>query len=230
MNRNRIRICGRNTSTLPTPEITPFWTKLCSSPSGSASCASTPSHSKPAAIKSISGFAQANTAWNMTNSRHSRMSRPATGCSSTASTRPVTVSGRDGCADRGLDDAVGLALRGAQVRRGRRLPGAFDRAGPRRTRRHLVHAPQQFLGAAAPHRGRGDHRHAKLGRQLIEIDVDAAPARDVDHVEHEQHRPADPLQLDDEAERDAQVGGIRDAQQQIRRAPRWPSVRARRRG
>ena len=91
-----MRICGRKTSTLPTPEITPFWMKLCNRPAGNASCAILPSASKPAEMRSITGVAPVNTAWNRTNSSASRMSRPATGCSSTASTRPVSVSGRAG--------------------------------------------------------------------------------------------------------------------------------------
>jgi CBS domain/BON domain len=47
----------------------------------------TPSVSNPDDIRSISGLAQANTAWNMMNSRNSRIKRPATGWSRTASTR-----------------------------------------------------------------------------------------------------------------------------------------------
>ena len=62
--------------TLPTPEITPFWMKLCSRPSGSVSCASTPSAVEAGRISSISGFAQANTAWNITNRISSRISEP----------------------------------------------------------------------------------------------------------------------------------------------------------
>ena len=34
MNRNRIRICGRNTSTLPTPAMTPSVRKLDNAPGG----------------------------------------------------------------------------------------------------------------------------------------------------------------------------------------------------
>ena len=120
-------------------------------------------------------------------------------------------------ADRGLDDAIGLALRGAKVGRGRRLPGALGDFA-RAARRHLVDAAKQFLGAAAPHRGRGDHRHAELGRKLCQIDVDAAAARDVDHVEDEQHRPADALQFDHQTERHAKIGGVGDAEQKIGRA------------
>ena len=89
-------ICGRNTRTLPTPEITPFCTKLCNSPSGSTVRDHAPSASKPAVISSIAGWAQANTAWNITNNSSSSAIMPHTGCSSTASTRVVQVSGLAG--------------------------------------------------------------------------------------------------------------------------------------
>ncbi len=96
MNRNSTRICGRNTSTAPTPAISPSRTKLRSSPSGSMFPASAPSQSKPALIASIGGCAQENTAWNIRNSTASRIASPNTGCSSTASIRLVTVSGLAG--------------------------------------------------------------------------------------------------------------------------------------
>ena len=70
--------------------------KLCSRPAGSRSCTSAPSAVKPAEIRSISGCAQVNTAWNITNKTHSRINSPATGCSSTASSRVVSVSGLAG--------------------------------------------------------------------------------------------------------------------------------------
>ena len=84
-------------------------------------------------------------------------------------------------------------------------------------RDHCVDAPHQVLGAAAAHGDRRDHRRAKLFRQLDEIDVDAAPAGDVDHVEHEHQRAADLLELDHQAQGDAQIGGVGDAKQQIGR-------------
>ena len=50
---------------------------------------------RPTAVPSA-GCAQVNTAWNITNSTASRISRPATGCSTTASIRLVKVSGLAG--------------------------------------------------------------------------------------------------------------------------------------
>ncbi len=42
MNKNKIRICGRNTMTLPTPAMTPSTTRLSSMPSGSTLATSAP--------------------------------------------------------------------------------------------------------------------------------------------------------------------------------------------
>ena len=93
MNRNRIRIWGRKTSTLPTPEITPSEIRLRSRPGGRLVPTHTPRWSKPALIASMAGWAQVNTAWNIRKSTASRMAEPAMGCSSTSSNRPVRVSG-----------------------------------------------------------------------------------------------------------------------------------------
>jgi hypothetical protein len=43
------------------------------------------------------------------------------------------------------------------------------------------------------------------------------PGGDVDHVEDEQQRPPDLLELDREAQRQAQVGGVGDAQEEVGR-------------
>jgi len=128
-----------------------------------------------------------NTAWNITNR-----------------------IGRGRGLHRGGDDAVGLTLRRAQLGRGRRLP---LRGRARRLARggKLVEAAHQVVGAAAPHRRRGDRRHAELGREPVEVDVDAAPPRDVDHVEHEQQGAADALQFEHQPQRQPEVGGVGDA-------------------
>ena len=100
MKRNRIRICGRKTSTLPTPAISPSCTKLRTRPSapscGSSPPTAAPNAWKPPSIRSIGACAQANTAWNIRNSTVSRIASPATGCSSTASSRRVSASRRSG--------------------------------------------------------------------------------------------------------------------------------------
>src|ERR1700740_2036951 len=62
MNRKMMMICGRNTMTLPTPEITPFCRKLCSRPAGRASCTIWPRAANATDNSSINGCAQLNTA------------------------------------------------------------------------------------------------------------------------------------------------------------------------
>ncbi len=89
-------IWGRKTITLPTPAMIPSQIRLLSTPSGRAAPVSALSWSKPAVIRSMIGLAPKNTAWNIRNSTPIRIARPATGCRSTSSSRPVQVSGRLG--------------------------------------------------------------------------------------------------------------------------------------
>src|SRR6185437_1664049 len=180
--------------------------KLCSRPSGSTLWETSPSASKPAWSRSISGFAQVNTAWNMTNSSASRMARPATGCSTTLSIRAVSVSGRSGSptADAMMRSAVRWAARRSAV-----LAGAEARLS------ELVHAAHELAGAVALDRDRRHDRHAELAREAREIDLDAAPLREIEHVEHQHHRAPGALELEHEAERKPQVGGVGDAEQEV---------------
>ena len=90
MNRNRIRICGRNTRTLPAPAITPSTTRLRSRPSGMWLATSCPVPSISDLIWSIGHWAQLNTAWNIRNSTAVRIAMPQTGCSSTRSSASST--------------------------------------------------------------------------------------------------------------------------------------------
>ena len=96
MKKNKVRICGRKTNTLPTPEMTPSRTKLNSQPCGTTAPAHAASPSKPLLIKSIGACAQVKTAWNIRKRIASRMTRPRTGCSTTRSSRRVKPSGRPG--------------------------------------------------------------------------------------------------------------------------------------
>ena len=85
MNANRIRICGRNTITAPTPAITPSVSNERSTDSGSNRSTPRVSAAKPAVIASIGTCAQVKTDWNMTNSTVASRRRPKTGCSATRS-------------------------------------------------------------------------------------------------------------------------------------------------
>jgi hypothetical protein len=79
MKANRITICGRKTMTLPTPAIMPSTTRERRSSFWIPAPAISPTQPTPASMPSITGVAQAKTAWNITNRTPNRMSRPAMG-------------------------------------------------------------------------------------------------------------------------------------------------------
>ncbi len=87
MKKNRIRICGRNTSTLPTPAMMPSTSRLRSAPSGSDCCTHVPSAPTTPLMKSIGTAAQLKTAWNTKNRIAARIAGPAIGCITSASRR-----------------------------------------------------------------------------------------------------------------------------------------------
>ncbi len=68
--------------TPPTPAMMPSVSRLLSGPSGSAPPIQFPSAAVPASIRSITGVAQAYTAWKIRNITTARVSSPNTGCSS----------------------------------------------------------------------------------------------------------------------------------------------------
>ncbi|MGY3120475.1 hypothetical protein ACVWXQ_004412 [Bradyrhizobium sp. S3.14.4] len=112
------------------------------------------------------------------------------------------------------DDAVGLALGGAQLGDAERAPAVLPRLRGE-FRRDLVRQRQQVGRAALAHRDRGDHGHAELLGEPLHVDGDAAAARDVEHVEHEDHRPAGALQLQQQADGQAQIGRVGHAQHEV---------------
>jgi hypothetical protein len=57
MKKKRITIWGRNTTTIPTPEITPSTTRLLSAPSGSAAPTRLPAAANRDSTRSMSGRA-----------------------------------------------------------------------------------------------------------------------------------------------------------------------------
>ena len=176
MNRNRIRICGRNTSTLPTPAITPSAMKLCSRPGRHRADRSRRARRSPIEIKSIGGCAQVNTAWNITNSTAAGSARPPTGCSSTASIRAVESIGCSGRVTRRREDAVGLALRRAQLRGARRRASRFAAGAACAAGRDLDRSAQQ-IGDPAACAPRPSGRPARRARRDSRAQVDA-PCRD----------------------------------------------------
>ena len=85
MKVNRIRICGRKTTTLPKPAMTPSISKLRKGPSGICVASNSPSLAMPASIMSIGKLAQLNTAWNTRNKITAKDSIPKMGCSNNRS-------------------------------------------------------------------------------------------------------------------------------------------------
>ena len=84
-----MRICGRNTSTPPTPAMTPSTSRLRSGPSAMGAATCSPSQPIPASMASMGRAAQANTAWNMNSSTPTSSTMPHRGCSTQRSTRSV---------------------------------------------------------------------------------------------------------------------------------------------
>ena len=85
MKANRMVICGRNTSTLPVPAITPFTIKSFKMPGCILAATHSPSQPKPPSMASIIGAAQVYTAWNTINRMTISKTTPHTGCSTISS-------------------------------------------------------------------------------------------------------------------------------------------------
>ena len=121
--------------------------------------------------------------------------------------------------DRGVEDTIGLALRRAQLRRvGLEPPGA--RGNPRSPITSSMRARRSFVPPAGPRPT--PRRGSQLDGEPVEIDLDLAMAGYVEHVEREDHRPADTLQLEREAQREPEVGRVRDTDEEAE----FPRLRA----
>jgi len=79
INRNRIIICGKKTTTLPTPAMMPSAIRLENAVSPSRSKMAAPRADDDASIVSMMGVAHANTAWNTMAMTRNRPIVPGTG-------------------------------------------------------------------------------------------------------------------------------------------------------
>ena len=118
------------------------------------------------------------------------------------------------------EHAPHLALRGLDVgraRRRRRLAAAA------RLRQHLageavtVDGVDELLLTAGAHRHGRHHRHPERALERGAVERVAALLGDVAHVERDDHRAAEALELEHQAQVEAQVRGIDHAHQQVRR-------------
>ena len=76
MKKYRMRICGRNTITLPTPAMAPSTMSERSEPSAMWLSTKLPSHATPVSIQSIGYCPSENVVWNITNSNRKKMGKP----------------------------------------------------------------------------------------------------------------------------------------------------------
>ena len=92
MKKNRIKICGKNTTTPPAPAMTPSTTKLFKSGCEICCPINSPNQPKNVSIPSINGAAQAKTAWKTTNIMTARLTSPKTGCKKILSKKSERLS------------------------------------------------------------------------------------------------------------------------------------------
>ncbi|MNT01760.1 hypothetical protein D3C72_1362410 [compost metagenome] len=85
-----------------------------------------------------------------------------------------------------------------------------------RQRQHGVDGVQQGFFAIVLHRHGFHHGHAQFLRQLGRVDEHAALARHVRHVQRQQHGQAQALDFQHQAQIQAQIGGIDDADDGVR--------------
>ena len=85
-----------------------------------------------------------------------------------------------------------------------------------RQRQHGVDGVEQGFFAIVLHRDGFHHGHAQFGRQPGRVDDHAALARHVRHVQRQQHGQAQALDFQHQAQIQAQIGGVDDADDGVR--------------
>ena len=203
--------------TLPTPPISPSLKKLFSRSGSGAASTRSPSQWK-ARLDRIHRRRRPGEHRLEHDEQDAPAARPARRPDAAARHRPCAVSGSRSPGPR----TAAASRRSASRWPTRKAPASGGcQSATRRLRRcsssRRSIAGQQRIGAAAPHRHRFHDRHAELARQALDVDLDAALAGDVHHVERQHHRPADALQLERQPQRQPQVGGVGDADDQVGR-------------
>src|SRR5262249_37945088 len=118
-------------------------------------------------------------------------------------------------ADIGFEDAFSVAVQRADFAGVRLNPGGAGDGGM--LEGDLVDLLEQLVEAALAHGDCGHDWHAEIAREAVEIDVDAAALGDVEHVEREDAGAADLAQLKHEAQHEAQIAGVSDADNDVGR-------------
>jgi hypothetical protein len=96
MKKNSTRICGRNTTTDPTPAHTPSTSRSRGAPAGTTVSAHRPALPISASTPSDSGAAAVKMLWNTASTTPRKTSGPATGWRNTASSRRVHAGATGG--------------------------------------------------------------------------------------------------------------------------------------
>ena len=141
----------------------------------------------------------------MTNSRPNRIAGPATGWSTTRSIAcVVSCARRVLVVDRSRRSAAPRADNGGYRARPR-LPASPRRRPPAR--------PTASVSASSPRRRTATvgttGTPSSVGERRI-VDRQPVARRHVDHVERDDHRPAERLELEDEAQMIVEIGGVDD--------------------
>ena len=94
MKKKRIRICGRNTITEPTPAQTPSRSSERNQPAGNTPARYRPEVAMAASVASMSGTAQVKIDWKTSATTAAKITGPQRRCSTRASSRCVERDGR----------------------------------------------------------------------------------------------------------------------------------------
>ena len=162
MNRNRIRICGRNTSTLPTPEITPFCDEALQQ-SGR--------HASPGPTRRARRSRRDQVHHRLRPGEHRLEHHEQERRAGSAGRRPDAAARASMRAGQRVGTSAASSRRRAgcgrlraasRAARRRRAAARYSRVAGGASCSTSSSSAQQLVGAAAAHRDRGHHRHAEL--------------------------------------------------------------------
>ena len=214
MKANRIRICGRNTITPPSPAMMPSTSRLLSGPRGSA-LPTTVAQRAGAGLDQVHQRRRPGVHRLEDQEHHHRQRQQAEHrMQQPAIERVVDRGGTARHRHRQRQQAAGF---GVQV--GGSICACRPDARAARAARPAiaVQLRHQRPRAVAAHRHGRHHRHAEFALQRGEVDVDAAAPGRIHHVDREHHRLAELAHFQREAQVQAQVGGVDHADDHVRR-------------
>ena len=149
MNRNSSRICGRNTTTEPTPFQTPSTISDFRRPAGSTDATQLPECWMSQSTAFCAGVATLKMDWNTATTTARNSSGPATGCRNTASSRRVHLGGAGAWYDAWLPTRPAHWRHlGTSCRMGSSLGAGFGMAPARKSKTWSTPSPRRALTSA----------------------------------------------------------------------------------